>query len=338
MKGLPRAGGEKETETKGDDEQLKDKKETKMDIGDTQETQQSGMEVDSGTTVASGIGEKRDEHSVELSRGSSSKARRVQTVSSTTISPVEKVATKKGQQVIVDANEDEEMRLTEPLFGHQLLKDWPADKLQEGMQKEMESMRSFGVYEETTADQLTAEELKSVIKTRWVLLWKGEDVKARLVAKGYTQDVTDIDTYASTPLLCSFKILLLIALSRKWRVLFGDVSTAFLHAKLSDHERIWVEPPTEYYPKDYSGTRVLWRLRCALYGLKSAPKQWQEHFAEVLRVLGGIRLKSDSNVYYFPGTGNYLMAYVDDLVLMGPEPLSLFQSVAKKVPKGARSI
>ena len=221
MKGLPRAGGEKETETKGDDEQLKDKKETKMDIGDTQETQQSGMEVDSGTTVASGIGEKRDEHSVELSSGSSSKARRVQTVSSTTISPVEKVATKKGQQVIVDANEDEEMRLTEPLLGHQLLKDWPADKLQEGMQKEMESMRSFGVYEETTADQLTAEELKSVIKTRWVLIWKGEDVKARLVAKGYTQDVTDIDTYASTPLLCSFKILLLIALSRKWRVLFG---------------------------------------------------------------------------------------------------------------------
>ena len=177
---------------------------------------------------------------------------------------------------------DEEMRLTEPLLGHQLLKDWPADKLQEGMQKEMESMKNFGVYEETTADQLTAVELKGVIKTRWVLLWKGEDVKARLVAKGYTQDVTDIDTYASTPLLCSFKILLLIALSRKWRVLFGDVSTAFLHAKLSDHERIWVEPPAEYYPKDYSGTRVLWRLRCALYGLKSAPKQWQEHFAEAV--------------------------------------------------------
>ena len=199
------------------------------------------------------------------------------------------------------------MRLTEPILGHQLFSDWPEDKLRTGTQTEMESMKEFGVYEETTADQLTAAELKSVIKTRWVLVWKGEDVKARLVAKGYTQDVTNMDTYASTPLLCSFKILLLMALSRNWKVLFGDVSTAFLHAKLKDDERIWVEPPLEYYPKDSSGKRVLWRLRCALYGLKIAPKQWQEHFAVLLTELGGVRLKSDPNVYYFPNSGCYMM-------------------------------
>ena len=175
---------------------------------------------------------------------------------------MEKVATKRGLQVSAEINEEEDMRLTDPLFGHQLLTDWPADKLHVGMQKEMDSMKSFGVHEETTADQLTAAELKGVIKTRWVLVWKGEDVKARLVAKGYTQDVTNVDTYASTPLLCSFKILLLMALSRKWKVLFGDVSTAFLHAKLQDHERIWVEPPQEYYPKD-----SVERQFCGNYGV-----------------------------------------------------------------------
>ena len=245
-----------------------------MDIdGGGQQQLQLAIPVPTTMAVSSGIGEKREESSIELSASSSSsKSRKIQTVSSTTISPVEKVSTKKGQHVKVDTNEDEEMRLTDPLLGHQLLSDWPEDKLHEGMQKEMSSMRSFGVYEETTADQLTAAELKSVIKTRWVLVWKGEDIKARLVAKGYTQDVTNVDTYASTPLLCSFKILLLMALARGWKVLFGDVSTAFLHAKLQDHERIWVEPPVEYYPKDYSGTRVLWRLRRALYGLKTAPK------------------------------------------------------------------
>ena len=72
--------------------------------------------------------------------------RKVQTVSSTTISPVEMVATKRGQKVNVETNEEEEMRLTEPILGHQLLSDWPEDKLHAGMQKEMESMRSFGVY------------------------------------------------------------------------------------------------------------------------------------------------------------------------------------------------
>ena len=136
------------------------------------------------------------------------------------------------------ANEEEELRLTDPVLGYQMLSEWPADKLHTGMQNEMASMKSFGVYEETTADQLTAAELRGVIKTRWVVTWKGEDVRARLVAKGYTQDVTNVDTYASTPLVCSFKILLLIALSRNWRVRFGDVSTAFLHAKLQENERI----------------------------------------------------------------------------------------------------
>ena len=70
----------------------------------------------------------------------------------------------------VEANEDEEMRLIDPLLGHQLLSDWPADKLHAGMQKEMDSMKAFGVYEETTASQLTAAELKGVINTRWVLV------------------------------------------------------------------------------------------------------------------------------------------------------------------------
>ena len=60
-------------------------------------------------------------------------------------------------------------------------------------------------------------------------------------------------------------------------------------------------------------------------------KQWQDHFAGTLTELGGVRLKSDPNVYYFPASGNYMIVYVDDLVLMGADPLSLFQSIAKKV-------
>ena len=42
-------------------------------------------------------------------------------------------------------------------------------------------------------------------------------------------------------------------------------------------------------------------------------------------------MKSDPSVYYFPGSGNYLMVYVDDLVLMGPNPQARFESIAKKV-------
>ena len=61
-------------------------------------------------------GEKRDEHSVELSSSSSSKLRRIQTVTSTTITAVEKVSTKRGKEVEIVVNEDEELRLSHPLL------------------------------------------------------------------------------------------------------------------------------------------------------------------------------------------------------------------------------
>ena len=138
-------------------------------------------------------------------------------------------------------------------------------------------------------------------------------------------------------MLCSLKILLLLAQTRSWRVLFGDVSTAFLHARLQDDERIFVEPPIEYDPQEKYKTSkdpknsVLWRLRKALYGLRTAPKQWQDHFAVILEDLGGARLKSDPNVYYFAVSGCYLMVYVDDLILLGEDPDALFEKIEKQV-------
>ena len=42
-------------------------------------------------------------------------------------------------------------------------------------------------------------------------------------------------------------------------------------------------------------------------------------------------MKSDPNVYYFPDSENYLMVYVDDLVLMGRDPSVTFKKIAKKV-------
>ena len=134
------------------------------------------------------------------------------------------------------------------------------------MNDETKSMKDYKVYEEVSTDGWAVTDLKKVIKTRWVLVWMGEDVKARLVAKGYSQDVTDYDTYASTPLLCSLKILLFVAQMRKWEMLFADVSTAFLHAELQSDEIICVETPVECYPKGSTTVEttrgVIWTKDC----------------------------------------------------------------------------
>ena len=57
-------------------------------------------------------------------------------------------------------------------------------------------------------------------------------------------------------------------------VTFTDVSGAFLNASLGEDDRFAVEPPEEYRTP---GLDEVWVLRKALYGLRGAPKYWQEH-------------------------------------------------------------
>ena len=86
-----------------------------------------------------------------------------------------------------------------------------------------------------------------------------------------------------------------------------------------------MRPPREYY----HGVDKLWRLRRPLYGLRTAPKHWQEHFAEVFEYIGGRRLKSEANVYYFEKTSNYVLVYVDDVMILGKTPQSIFDLITK---------
>ena len=82
---------------------------------------------------------------------------------------------------------------------------------------------------------------------------------------------------------------------------------------------------------------MLWKLNRPLYGLRTAPKDWQDHFADTMQELGGIRLKCENNVYLFPAhDGNnahnhYVMGYVDDLIITGENPQPLFDKIAGKL-------
>ena len=99
------------------------------------------------------------------------------TISSTTITPLDKIQTKKGQQVDIATNEEEELRLDNPLLTTQQLNEYPEDKLTEAMHKEMESMRSFDVYIELLESDVTPEQLSKVIQSRWVLRWKADEIR-----------------------------------------------------------------------------------------------------------------------------------------------------------------
>ena len=103
----------------------------------------------------------------------------------TTVQSVTKRTTKKGQHIEVHTNEEpEETTWNNPLLTESMLKEFPEDKLKQGMAKEMESMDYFDVYEEVDVTELTEQQRQQIIGTRWVNRWKGNEVKCRLVAQG----------------------------------------------------------------------------------------------------------------------------------------------------------
>ena len=68
-----------------------------------------------------------------------------------------------------------------------------------------------------------------------------------------------------------------ILIAKGWRLKIGDISAAFLHAAVQGN--ILMRPPKEFY----TDPNILWRLKKAMYGLRSSPRAWQDHLATVDR-------------------------------------------------------
>ena len=186
------------------------------------------------------------------------------------------------------------------------------------MKAEMESFRKFDVYDEVDIDDLTLEERSKIIGGRWVLTPKSDTVvKARYVAQGYAQYVEPDDVCATTLSPTTLRLCLIIAIQRRYHMQTWDVSTAFLHATRSEEKPIYLRPPMEFYEEE----STLWRVKRAVYGLKTSPREWQDCFATTMtKNLGMTRSRIDANLFT-KTIGNeliMLLVYVDDLFILGP--------------------
>ena len=180
-------------------------------------------------------------------------------------------------------------------------------------------MKIFDVYEEAPLTDCIQEDIDEALETLWVKTWKTADmVRARLVAQGCYQGELDQDSvFASTPTLVTLRVLLLMSLSRCWTMMTCDISTAFLHALMTD--RVFLKPSKEVYQ---NGNCLWWRLKRAMYGLTQSPAQWQKHFCSVMLGLGFHRRKSDPNLYCHKSGRLYVLCYVDDLLVCGDSEMT----------------
>ena len=86
--------------------------------------------------------------------------------------------------------------------------EFPPELVKEGKERELASMRDFGVYRLVKIEDTTEDEQRTAIPTRWVETWKGDKVKCRLVAKDL--NVKDLhrdkdDLYVATPAFITLK-------------------------------------------------------------------------------------------------------------------------------------
>ncbi|CAI7796064.1 unnamed protein product, partial [Closterium sp. NIES-54] len=136
---------------------------------------------------------------------------------------------------------------------------------------------------------------RRVLSGKWVFHVKTgadstiERFKARWVVRGFDQHHgIDFDqTFAPVSHHTSVRILLAIADAKHLLLRQIDVKKAFLYAL--DDALIFVEQPHTYS----DGDDLVCQLKKSLYGIKKAPRLWQQHLHQILLDIGFIQLPHD---------------------------------------------
>ncbi|CAI7769804.1 unnamed protein product [Closterium sp. NIES-53] len=162
---------------------------------------------------------------------------------------------------------------------------------------------------------------KTILMGKWVFHVKTkadgtiDKFKARKVVRGFDQEHGRDSTETFAPVIrhTSLRILLAIAAMNRKKLRQIDVANAFLYA-LVDAE-IFVE----HLHGANADPNQVWQLQKSLYGIKQAPRLWQQHLHARLIRIGFCQLPHDQGMYRLTKGTNYilLIVYVDELLYIG---------------------
>ncbi|GJY75003.1 ribonuclease H-like domain-containing protein [Tanacetum coccineum] len=137
-----------------------------------------------------------------------------------------------------------------------------------------------------------------------------------LVPKPPNANVVGIDcddTFSPVVKPATIRIVLSLALSRKWPVHQIDVKNAFLNGDIS--KTVYMYQPPGFVDSHFP--HHVCQLQLSLYGLKQAPCAWFQRFASYALRVGFSSSRCDSSLFIYRH-GNkvaYLLIYIDDIVL-----------------------
>ena len=146
-------------------------------------------------------------------------------------------------------------------FEEDTLEELPLDEGVEGVNRELDLMKSFPVYQAVSRAEVTGK----VWSTRWCYRRKGpKQVRARFVVRQFANSL-DATFYSPTPGLEVTRVLLAMALSKDLTIMFGDIDVAFMNTPMPEGDLVYVEPRKGLY--EHNDT--VWCLKRALNGLRT---------------------------------------------------------------------
>ncbi|KAF3790079.1 Copia protein [Nymphaea thermarum] len=139
-----------------------------------------------------------------------------------------------------------------------------------------------------------------------------EQYKACLVAKGFSQkyEIDCLETFAPVAKLKTVRVILALAVHKKWCMDQLDVKNAFLNGHLE--EDVYMS-----MPPGYAQDGKCCHLKKALYGLKQSLRAWFERLRIVMKSNGYKQGNGDHTLFIKQRNGlvSLLLVYVDDMIV-----------------------
>ncbi len=229
-----------------------------------------------------------------------------------------------GRKEWVDLREYENIKKIEA--EEEILLGFEDNTVEMAKQKELESWKANGVYEEV-------EDVgQKAVSTRWVVTEKiknGQVIcKARLVARGFEEEIQCWEKDAPTCNPETLKFCLTVINQKEWKCHTIDIQTAYLQGEQIKRV-VYVKPPEEIE------NGVLWRLNKTIYGLQDAAKAWYNKVVKVVNEIGGEKCKLEPNIFYWKDKKGELIgvlcAHVDDFCYGGNK--FFHESIIEKMKK-----
>src|SRR6266480_406730 len=183
------------------------------------------------------------------------------------------------------------------------------DGFMRAAQKEYEA-----VTEKKTFQVVSKQDASNIIPLTWVFDYRFDQdgyltrYKARICICEDLQPISEQDTYAATVKIKILRFLLAPTAAYDLDTWHADVTNAFLNSILD--EIVYCK-----FPDGFTQPGKCIKLLRALYGLRRAPRLWQQEFSEFLRSLK-LRQIEEEPCLFTNDDGIFLLFHVDDILML----------------------